>query len=135
MGLSERDADHWIGITISGQSGYVGYSPDIGGVADNIAVVNQGTIQADVSGGTITMYGTGDQNSGTLEALNGATLSLEGSNWEDSGVNYADATSRVLDQRVVLKRWQYAGPDRSGDVHQRRDDPGRDGERGRRDHA
>ena len=78
------------GITVRGQSGYVGYSPEIGG---SPTVDNQGTIQADVSGGTITVNGTGDQNTGTLKALDGGTLSLQGSNWDDSGVNYADATS------------------------------------------
>ena len=68
----------------------MGYSPEIGG---SPTVDNQGTIQADVSGGTITVNGTGDQNTGTLKALDGGTLSLQGGNWGDSGVNYADATS------------------------------------------
>src|SRR5437588_3977712 len=39
------------GITVRGQNGYVGYSPYLGGTT-NVAVVNQGTIQADVSAGT-----------------------------------------------------------------------------------
>ena len=67
-----------------GQSGAVGYNPSLGGTT-NVAVVNQGTIQADVAGGTITVYGTGNQNAGTLNALNGATLSLQGTDWQDSG--------------------------------------------------
>ena len=41
------------GITVQGQNGYVGYSPETGGSPSNITVVNQGTIQADASGGTI----------------------------------------------------------------------------------
>jgi len=42
------------GITVQGLNGYVGYSPEIGGSPGNVTVVNQGTIQADVSGGTST---------------------------------------------------------------------------------
>ncbi len=80
------------GITVHGQYGSIGYSSYFGG-STAVSVVNQGTIAADASGGNITIYGTGNQNSGTLQALNGATLSLQGSSWQDSGVNYADATS------------------------------------------
>ncbi len=76
----------------TGSSGSIGYSSYFGG-STAVSVVNQGTIAADASGGNITIYGTGNQNSGSLQALNGATLSLQGSNWQDSGVNYADATS------------------------------------------
>ncbi len=81
------------GITVRGQSGAVGYNPSLGLGTSNAAVVNQGTIQADVAGGTITVYGTGGQNTGTLTALNGGTISLQGTGWLDSGVNYADASS------------------------------------------
>ena len=81
------------GITVQGQNGYVGYDPNFGGSPD-VSVVNQGTIAADTSGGTITVYGTGNlQNVGILQALNGGTLSLQGGNWQDSGVNYVDATT------------------------------------------
>ena len=80
-------------ITVRGQNGYVGYVPGIG-VTTNVAVINQGTIKADVSGGTITVNGTGDQNNGSLSAINGATLSLQGDGWQDRGINYADATSK-----------------------------------------
>ncbi len=80
------------GFTVHGQYGFIGYSSYYGG-STAVSVINQGTIAADTSGGNITIYGTGNQNSGSLEALNGATLSLQGRNWQDSGVNYADATS------------------------------------------
>ena len=66
------------GITVRGQSGAVGYNPSLGLGTTNGSVVNQGTIQADVSGGTITVDGTGNQNAGNLNALNGATLSVRG---------------------------------------------------------
>ena len=36
------------GITVQGQTGYVGFSPEIGGSPNNVTVVNQGTIQANV---------------------------------------------------------------------------------------
>ena len=64
------------GITVQGQNGYVGYDPNFGGSPD-VSVVNQGTIAADTSGGTITVYGTGGefQNSGTVNASLG-TISI-----------------------------------------------------------
>ncbi len=80
------------GVTVDGQLGIIGYSSPYQG-SPVCSVVNQGTIQADESGTTITIDGTGDQNTGTLNALNGATLLLQGSDWLDSGVNYLDATS------------------------------------------
>ena len=66
------------GITIDGEYGTIGY--------DNGAetpLINQGTIAADVSGGTISVYGAGWSNSGTLEA-NGGTLEVNGT-WSSSG--------------------------------------------------
>ena len=63
------------GVTVRGQSGTVGYSPVWGGPS-NVAVVNQGTIQADVAGGTITVGGTSLTNIGVLQARNGGTLDL-----------------------------------------------------------
>jgi hypothetical protein len=80
------------GITVRGQNGYVGYSPAIGGSPSNVAVVNQGTIQADVSDGTITVDGTNDQNAGDLNVLNGATLSVQGTLTNLATVS-VDATS------------------------------------------
>ena len=59
------------GITVQGQNGYVGYDPNFGGSPD-VSVVNQGTIAADTSGGTITVYGTGNlQNVGILQRSTG----------------------------------------------------------------
>ncbi len=81
-------------ITVQGQSGYVGDSPETGGSPGSIAVVNQGTIQADTSGTTITIYGTGNQNTGSLKALNGATLSIQGT-LTNSGTITVDGTSTL----------------------------------------
>ena len=79
--MSEAGTTLTIGsaITVRGHSGYVGYSPEIGGSLSNIAVVNEGTIEADVSGGTITVYGTGNQNVGNAQCRStAATLSVQG---------------------------------------------------------
>ncbi len=60
---------------------------------DRRRVVNQGTIAADVSGGTITVYGTGNQNAGEPHAaLNGATLSIQGTLTNTATVS-VDSTS------------------------------------------
>ena len=56
------------GITIRGQIGIVGDSSTL--------LVNRGTIRADVSGHTITVKGSSVANYGTMEAINGGSLSL-----------------------------------------------------------
>ncbi len=63
------------GITIAGQAGRIGNS--------SCPLVLQGTIDADVSGGSIAVYGTTLTNSGTLEA-DGGTLEVNGT-WSSSG--------------------------------------------------
>ena len=67
------------GITIRGQTGTIGY-----GGAPNVAVINQGTISADVSGGTITVNAQSFNNQGLGQGINGGTLSLLGA-WSNSG--------------------------------------------------
>ena len=69
------------GITVRGQSGAVGYNPSLGLGTTNGSVVNQGTIQADVAGGTITVYQSGGtfQNSGTVNASAGVISIYTGS--------------------------------------------------------
>ena len=83
------------GITVQGQTGYVGFSPEIGGSPNNFTVVNQGTIQADVSGGTIYVEDASTTNTGTLNATNGGTLSLQSANFAPGGVIEADAGSTI----------------------------------------
>jgi hypothetical protein len=65
------------GITVRGQRGAIGDATDYGGSVANVGVVNQGTIQADVSGGTITINAQPFSNQGTLAATLG-TVSLSG---------------------------------------------------------
>jgi len=64
------------GITVEGQNGTIGYSSAWGG-PQNVSVVNQGLISADVSGGTIVVDAEPFQNNGTLAATLG-TAELAG---------------------------------------------------------
>ena len=63
------------GITIEGQNGSIGYSPWEGG-AQNGSVVNQGTIQADVSGGTIAINAQPFVNQSSLIGTGGTLRGL-----------------------------------------------------------
>jgi hypothetical protein len=69
-------------VVVRGQAGYVGYSPYFGGPT-GVSVINQGTLRADVAGGTITVDGTPWSNTGTIQAA-GGIVSLAGS-WTNSG--------------------------------------------------
>ena len=76
------------GITIEGQNGSIGYSPWEGG-AQNGSVVNQGTIQADVSGGTIAINAQPFNNQATLVVYNGGTLAVAGTGTNSGSVTGA----------------------------------------------
>jgi YD repeat-containing protein len=65
------------GITLHGQDAAIGTSG--GG-----AFVNQGTISADVAGGSFTLDGTGWSNQGTIQETAGQTLDFRGS-WSNTG--------------------------------------------------
>ncbi len=79
-------------VTVSGALGYIGYVVYQGNSSGNVD--NQGTIQANVSGGMIGVNGTGDQIAGNLEALNGATLSVSGT-LANTGTVSVDGTSAL----------------------------------------
>jgi CARDB/Immunoglobulin domain len=66
------------GISIEGQNGILGYGSWWGG-SQNISIVNQGAIGADVNGGTMEVNAEPFVNQGTLSASAG-TLSLNGTN-------------------------------------------------------
>ncbi|MCO5125183.1 MAG: PEP-CTERM sorting domain-containing protein, partial [Rhizobacter sp.] len=69
------------GITVRGDTGIIGNQNYVGGAA---SLTNNGTIQADVAGGKITIGVSGPVvNNGTLAALNGGTL------WLNSSINNA----------------------------------------------
>ena len=67
-------------VLIHGQQGYVGSDPSFtsgaGGPVNARSIVNNGTIDADTSGGAISVSAVDWSNPGTLEAQNGATLNV-----------------------------------------------------------
>ena len=63
------------GITVRGQSGVLGYSAGQWGGPSDVTVINQGTINADGTGGTVTISGQMLTNLGTLKATTG-TLAI-----------------------------------------------------------
>ena len=65
------------GISVRGQSGYIGSRGGFGPASSNARVVNQGTVSADVVGGTLTINGQGFSNQGLLIVTNGAGLSVQ----------------------------------------------------------
>ncbi len=70
------------GVVIHG-SGVVGFNSNVnfpGGGSPNVGIINQGTIDADVNGGTLAVNGTNWQNAATgrLKAENGGTLLIQG---------------------------------------------------------
>jgi hypothetical protein len=104
------------GITVKGQTGYVGYSPEVGGSPSSITVVNQGTIEANVSGGTITIQDAATPNTGTLDASNGGTLSLLSTNFTPGGTLEADAGSTVTISGTIVNTGGIFSPTGSGTV-------------------
>ena len=65
------------GITIQGGLGAIGYDSCVG--PGNVSVINQGTISADVPGGTIYLNAQPFNNQGVIGATNGGTLLVAGS--------------------------------------------------------
>ena len=88
------------GITVRGHSGSIGGQVNIGGTQ---LLVNNGTISADVAGGTISISDSAVTNNGTLSALNGGTLVL-GSDVTGgtTGQIVAGAGSTVLQNGIVI---------------------------------
>jgi hypothetical protein len=80
------------GIMVRGQNGAIGDATDYGGSVANVGVVNNGTISADVSGGTILIDALPFVNAGLAQALNGGTLTLENT-WSNSGQLNVSASS------------------------------------------
>ncbi len=61
------------GLTVRGQTGWIGYNQYLG-QPQNVAVVNQGVVSCDVSGGTFTVQGSSFTNEGIIQAANGGIL-------------------------------------------------------------
>ncbi len=75
-------------LTIRGGTGQIGTSPFPGHQLSGVVIVNQGTIRADVSELHLNVSATGGfQNEGTLQAINGAYLSVG---------NLSDNTGEIL---------------------------------------
>ena len=74
------------GITVRGKNGTIGYAYLYGG-PQNVGVTNQGAILADVNGGTINIQAQPFSNQGTVQALNGGSLSI---------ANIADAAGLLI---------------------------------------
>ena len=76
------------GILIHGQNGVVGTNTNFWGGSSNASFTNQGTINADVAGGTIRLDGTNWSNSGSapkgIQVATGAAVTLAGS-WTNAG--------------------------------------------------
>lgn len=89
------------GITVRGNTGHIGQQSFLGGAS---TLTNNGTIQADVAGGTITLNVNGGvTNSGTLAALNGGTLLLSSNVNNAVGSQIlAGAGSTVVQNGVTL---------------------------------
>ena len=88
------------GTTVRGQNGTIGNNVFVGGAQ---TLVNNGTISADVAGGTITIAGSPVTNGGTMSALNGGTLVLSSNvTGNPGGQIVAGAGSTVLQNGVTL---------------------------------
>ena len=88
------------GTTIRGENGSIIAGTFVGGTQ---ALVNNGTISADVAGGTISINAAPVTNNGTLSALNGGTLVLNNSvSGGATGQIVAGVGSTVLQNGVAL---------------------------------
>ena len=101
LNLEAGDLTLGSGITVRGGNGVIGQQAFIGGAA---TLTNNGTIQADVAGRSITLSVNGQTiNNGTLAALNGGTLNLNSPVFGNTGSQIvAGAGSLVLQNGVTL---------------------------------
>jgi PEP-CTERM motif len=92
MNLEAGNLTLGAGITVRGHTGYIGQQSFVGGAAN---LTNNGTISADVSGGTITVAPNGALvNSGTLNTATGATIILP-NNFTNNGLIKGTGTFNV----------------------------------------
>ncbi len=80
-------------VEVHGQSGTIGYSSTWNGPA-NVSVISEGTILADVAGGTITINGQPFLNEGNLES-EGGTFALAGTNVNQGVFNVSSGAIHV----------------------------------------
>ena len=89
------------GITIRGQNGTIGPGQLVNGSGN--ALVNNGTISADVAGGVITLAGifAGITNNGTISAQNGGTIALQSNLTGGVGSQLVAGAGSVISQQGV----------------------------------
>jgi len=90
-------------VTVRGHSGAIGHSTCWGGPL-NVAVINQGTITAELSGGTISISAQRFTNQANVQVSNGASLNI------DTLDNTPSGTVLVNDSTLTLSgSWTNAG--------------------------
>jgi hypothetical protein len=89
------------GVTIRGENGSIGLGQLVNGSGNTL--VNNGTIAADVAGGTITLLGLGGgiTNNGTISASNGGTLALQSNLTGGTGSQLVAGAGSVISQQGV----------------------------------
>ena len=90
-------------ITVRGQTGYLGSNPTNSGGTTTGSVINQGTIDADVAGGVITVRSVAGENLNVMRASNGGTLTLNGASLANAGglIEVDDASKLIIGARVT----------------------------------
>ena len=89
------------GMTIQGANGSVGLGQLVNGSGN--AIINNGTISANVAGGTIAIAGldAGITNNGTISALNGGTIALQSNLIGGAGGQLVAGAGSVISQQGV----------------------------------
>ena len=87
------------GMTIRGQNGSIGLGQLVNGSGNTL--INNGTISADVAGGTITLAQSPVTNNGTIRALNGGTLQLQSNLVGSPGGQLVAGAGSVISQQGV----------------------------------
>src|SRR5437667_2574636 len=83
-------------ITVRGHSGQIGYARNCWGLPSDVNVVNQGTISADVAGGTIAVLAQLVTNVGAAEVKTRVTFVLPG-HWSNADTNRETNGTLTLD--------------------------------------
>ncbi|MGP8238253.1 MAG: hypothetical protein ACLQVW_22970, partial [Limisphaerales bacterium] len=88
-------------MTVEGDFGWIGYDSPFGRGSSAASVANEGTISADVNGGTIAIAGASFSNQGTLEIQNGGTLSVQDMAGDLNQVSMGEGSALILDGTYV----------------------------------
>ena len=83
-------------VTVRGHSGQIGQSTSCVGTPANVSVINQGTISADIAGGTINIRAQSFTNQAVAQVLNSAVLSIDTLQNSATGMVLADSGTLTL---------------------------------------